>query len=135
MEDSGGLSDGDPGDWVGVLVVLAVKDVHVLVSPSSAVTETCEDVSLDSDWEYVESQSSSFSPKKKRSDVWAVPQGGMSYEGSPVKAPPASRRRMMPPATQQSSHSSIEDMQWQTETGVQGSSWSARERTVTARME
>ena len=41
----------------------------------------------------------------------------------------------MPPTPQQSSSPSIEEMQWQTEMGVQGSSWSAVERTVIARME
>ena len=38
-------------------------------------------------------------------------------------------RRMMPP-TQQSSSMPTEEMQWQTEMEVQGSSWSAREITV-----
>ena len=42
--------------------------------------------------------------------------------------------RMMPPTPQQSSSMPIEEMQWQTELEVQGSSWSARERTVSARM-
>ena len=41
----------------------------------------------------------------------------------------------MPPTPQQSSHSSMEAMQRQTETGVQGSSWTARERSVIANME
>ena len=41
----------------------------------------------------------------------------------------------MPPTPQQSSHSSLEAMQWQTEMEVQGSSWNARERTVIAKME
>ena len=59
----------------------------------------------------------------------------MSCEGSPVKAPPASRRRMMRPTQQQSSHSLIEETQWQTEMEVQGSSWIARRKTVTAKME
>ena len=59
----------------------------------------------------------------------------MSYEGTPVKAPPTSRRRMMPPTPQQSSYSSIEAMQWQTEMEVQGSSWNASERTDIAEME
>ena len=127
-DDLGGLSDGDLGDWVDVLVVLHVTDVHVFVSPpSSVVTETCEGVSLDSDWEFVEPQSSSFS--KKYSFVWAISQEEMRYE------PPASRRRMMPSAPQQSSHSSIEDAQWQTEMEVQGNSWNDHARTVTARME
>ena len=39
----------------------------VLVSPSSVVTEFCDGVSLGSDWEFVEPQSSSSS--KKRSFV------------------------------------------------------------------
>ena len=59
----------------------------------------------------------------------------MSYEGTPVKAPPTSRRRMMPPTPQQSSHSSLEDMRWRTEMETQGSGSNARDRTVTARME
>ena len=37
----------------------------VPVSPSSVVTELFEDVSLDSDWEVVEPQSSSFSKKRE----------------------------------------------------------------------
>ena len=37
--DPGGLSDGDPGDWAGVLVVLAVMDVHVHVSQSSSFSK------------------------------------------------------------------------------------------------
>ena len=42
---------------------------------------------------------------------------------------------MMPPTPQQSSHSLFEGMQWQTEMEPQGSSWTARERGVIARME
>ena len=42
---------------------------------------------------------------------------------------------MMPPTPKQSSHPSIEETQWQTEMEVQGSSWGARDRTVTARRE
>ena len=41
----------------------------------------------------------------------------------------------MPPTPQQSPLSFIEDLQWQTEMEVQGSSWNARERTVIVRME
>ena len=84
------------------------------------------------DCESVEPQSSSFF--KKRSVVW-VENEEMSYEGTPVKATPTSRRRMMLPTPQQSSRSSIEDTQWQTEMEVQRSSRNARERTVIARME
>ena len=39
----------------------------------------------------------------------------MSYEGTPVQAPPSARRRMMPPMPQQSSHSSTDETQWQAE--------------------
>ena len=42
---------------------------------------------------------------------------------------------MMPPTPQQSSHSSTEEMQWQEEMEVQARIWSARERTVIAKME
>ena len=84
----------------GVLVV-----TDVLVSPSSAVAEMNEGVSSDSDWEHVEPQSFSFS--KKRSIVCVENQEDVSYEGTPVKAPPQARR-MMPPTPQQSSYSSIE---------------------------
>ena len=41
---------------------------------------------------------------------------------------------MTPLAPQQSYHPSIEETQWQTEMEVQGSCWSARERTVIARI-
>ena len=67
-DESCGLSD-----WTGVLVVTCV-----LVCPSSAVAEMCEGVSSDSDWEFVEPQSFSFSnsvkPKgeKDRSDTFAA---------------------------------------------------------------
>ena len=121
-DDLCGFSNGDSETLTGVLVVT-----------SSVVAEIWEGVTMDTDWECVEPQSSSFS--KKRSFVWAGSQEEMSYEESPVKAPPVSRRRTMPPTPQQSSYSSIEDMQWQTEMEVQGSSWSARERTVIGRME
>ena len=64
-----------------------------------------EDVSLDSDWEFVEPQP--LPSSKKRSLDWAVSQEEMRYEGSPVKALPTSRRRMMPPTPEQSSQSWI----------------------------
>ena len=57
----------------------------------------------------------------------------MSYDGTPVKAPPNTRRRMMPPTPQQSSLSSFEERQWQAEMEVQESFWSARERMVIAK--
>ena len=80
------------------------------------VPECYEDVSLDSDWAFVEPQSFSFS--KKRSIVGEDNRGEMSYEETPVKAPPNTRRRMMPPMPQQNSHSSTDERQWQAEIEV-----------------
>ena len=122
------LSDCEPGTWTDVSAVLVVTDVSV--SPSSVVTECYEDVSLDSDWEFVEPQSFSFS--QKRSIVLEENRGG--YEGTPVKTLPNTRRRMMPPTPQQSAHSSTDERQWQPEMKVQQSFWSTRERTVIAMM-
>ena len=82
------------------------------------VTECYEDVSVDSDWEFVEPQSCSFS--KKRSIVWEEHREQMSYEGAPVKAPPNTGRRMMPPTPQQRSHSSTDERQWQADKEVFG---------------
>ena len=123
MESCGGVSWGNlfenPNDLSGceletrtdVSVVLVVIDV--LVSPSFVVIECCEDVSLDSDWDFVEPQSFSFS--KKRSIVLEENRGEMSCEGTPVKALPNTERRMMPPTPQQSSHSSMDERQWHAE--------------------
>ena len=63
--------------------------IDVFVSPSSAVAEMCEDVSSDSEKEFVEPQSFSFS--KKRSTVCAESQEEMSYKGAPVKSLPSAR--------------------------------------------
>ena len=101
-DDLEDLSDREPETRTDVFVVLVVIDV--LVSDSSVVSECYEDVSLDSDWEFVGPQSFAFS--KKRSIVWEENRGEMSCEGTPVKAPPNTRRRMMPPTPQQSSPSS-----------------------------
>ena len=70
----------------------------------------------------------------------------MSYEGTPLTAPQASRRKIMPPTPQQSSQSSTEATHWQAEVEDQESGscekefegehrWAARDRTVIARME
>ena len=56
------LSDYDSELRACVSAVLAV--LHVRVSPSSVVTECCGDVSLGSDWQFVEPQSCSFSEKR-----------------------------------------------------------------------
>ena len=93
MEDLGELLDCDPGTRMEGLVVQVV--IHVLVYPSSVATEFSDEVSGESDWELVETQSSSFS--KECSLDWADSQEEVRCEGSPVNAPPPSRRRMMPP--------------------------------------
>ena len=70
----------------------------------------------------------------------------MSYEGTPVKAPSVSKRKIVPLTPQKSLQPSIEAMQLQTEVEDQESGsgemeyegekrWSARDRTVIARME
>ena len=56
----------------------------VLVSPSSVVTDCYEDVSLDSDWEFVEPQS--FSSSKKRLIAWVENHEDMSYERGASKS-------------------------------------------------
>ena len=68
----------------GVLV-----ETDVLVSPSSAVDVMSEALLSDSDREKFEPQPFSFS--RRRSSVVCVEnQENMSFEGTPVKAPPAS---------------------------------------------
>ena len=104
LENPDDLSDCEPETRTNVSAVPVVTDV--VVSLSSVVTECYEDVSLDSDWEFVQPQFFSFS--KKRSIVWEENRGEMSYEGTPAKAPPKTRRRLVPPTPQQSSHSSTD---------------------------
>ena len=111
----------------------------VPVSPSSCVVVMSEALLSDFDWEIVEPQSFSFS--RKRRAVGVENQEKMSYEGTLVNAPAASRRKIMPP--QQSLQSSIEAMQLQTEVEDQESGsyetefegehrWTARDETVGA---
>ena len=90
-----------------VRVVLDMTDVPV--SPSSVVTELCEVSPCCSDWEFVEPQSFSFSGK--RAHCCTDTQEEMRYEGSPVKAPPLSRRRMTPPTPMQNSYASFKGKQ------------------------
>ena len=92
--------------------------------------ECYKDVSLDNDWEFVESQSFSA---QKRSIVWEENRGEMSYEGTPVEALPNTKRRMMPPTPQQTSHSSTGERQWQAEMECK-EVFGVRERTVIAMM-
>ena len=82
-----------------------------------------------SDREFVEPQSFSFS--KKRAHCCTDTQQEMRYEGSPVKAPPLSRRRMTPPTPVQNSYTSFERDQGSYE--EEGRGWNARERTIIAR--
>ena len=64
----------------------------VPVSPSSSVAVMSEALLSDSGWEIVE---------------LGEIQEDMNYDGTPVKAPPTSRRKIMPPTPQQSLQSSI----------------------------
>ena len=72
--------------------------------PSSVVTECLGDVSLDSDWAAV---------------LFFHQEGRLRLDS-----------RMMPPAPQQNSHSSVEKRQWQIE---EDQVWNARDRTAIAR--
>ena len=53
--------------------------------------ESCDDVSVESDWEFVEPPCSFFS--KKRSLDWADLQEKVRYEGSPVKSASALQKK------------------------------------------
>ena len=112
-----------------------------LCLPSSAAVVS-EALLSDSDWETVEPQSFSFS--RKRPVVCAENQEDRRHEGTPVKATPASRRKVVPPTPRQSSHSSIETAQWQAEVEDRESGcrekesegqrrWNPRVRTVNAK--
>ena len=128
LEKPDDLSNCEPENRMDVFVVHDVTDV--LVSPSSVVTEFCDDVSLDPDWEYVEPQSFPFS--QKRAHSWTVTQEEIRYESPPVKARQLSTRRMMPPTPLHNSYSSFfEEEQGHVE--VEDQTWSARDRTVVAR--
>ena len=60
-----------------------------------------------------------------------VTQEEMWFEGPQVKAPPQSRRRMVPPTPVQNSYSSFEEEQGHFE--VEDQMWSARDRTIIAK--
>ena len=124
-----GVGEPSDSDWefVSECGSVAVSGVPVVTevgeTAPSVVTVMCEGVPSDSEWDFVEPQSFSFS--KKRNFACVEGQEDMNYEGTPVKAPLCSKRRMMTPLPQQSSFSSTEE----------GSPWSAQERTAIARME
>ena len=127
MGESDDLSDRE---LVSCELVRVVPDViDVLVSPSSMVTEICEVSPCCSDWEFVEPQSFSFF--RKRAICCADTQEEIRYEGSPVIAPPLSRRRMTPPTPVQKPHAPFEGEQGSYE--EEGRGWNARERTIVAR--
>ena len=88
----------------GVLVVTVVLDSH------SSLVVMSEALLLDSDWEVVEPQSCSFSRKHEAFSVET--QEDMNHDGTPVKAPSTSRRKMMPPTPQESPQPSIEACRW-----------------------
>ena len=118
LDKPNNLSDRESEVW-GV-----VPDVtDVLVSNSCVVTDFCDGFSCCSDWEFVEPPSFSFS--KKRAHYGTVTQEEMRNESSQVKAPPLSRRRMLPPTPLQNSYSSFEEEQEHFE--VEDQIWSARD--------
>ena len=127
MEELEDLSDRE---LVSCELVRMVPDVtDVPVSPSSVVNEVCDVSPCCSYWEFVEPQSFSFS--KKRAHCCADTQEEMRYEGSPVIAPPITRRRMTPPTPMLNSCTSLDGKQGSYE--EEGSGWNARERTIIAR--
>ena len=56
-----------------------------------------------------------FSLSRKRQAFGVESQEDMNYDETPVKAPPASRRKIVPPTPQQNPQPSIEAMQLQME--------------------
>ena len=112
---------------VSLFLVSCVTDVPV--SPSSVVAEFCHLSPCCSDLDFVEPQSFSFS--EQRAHCCRDTQEEMRYEGSPVKAPPLSRRRMTPRTPVQNSYTSFVRDQGRYE--EEGRRWNAKERTVIAR--
>ena len=88
------VGDGEPSDscWelgseCGSVAVSGVPEVpDVGETAPSLVTVMCEGVPSDSEWDFVEPQSFSFS--KKGNFACVENQEDMNYEGTPVKAPP-----------------------------------------------
>ena len=119
LGDSCGLSECVPEVLSGVLDV-----TDVLYCPSSLVVMG-EALLSDSEWKIVELQSFFFSPESVKRSVWRIKKT-KNYDGTPVKAPLASRRKIMPPTPQQSLQPLIEAMQLHTEVEDQESG--SRER-------
>ena len=74
---------------------------------------------------------SPFLSQKKRAHCCTDSQEEVRYEGSPVKAPPTTRRRMTPRTPVQNSYTSFEKEQGSYEVEVRG--WNTIERTIIAR--
>ena len=89
----------------------------------SVVTVVCGGVPSDSEWDFLDPKSFSFS--KKRNFACVEEQQDMNYEGTLVMDLLALKRRMRTQLPQQSSLSSMEE----------GRRWSAQERTAVAKME
>ena len=106
----------------------------VLVSASSTVAVTCEGVSSDSGWEFVEPQSFLFSKKASSLLCGESRTYELSTDAS-KKTPLASRRRMMPALAAASLYPSIEATRWLAVVEDQGIGWNARDRTVIAKLE
>ena len=125
------VGEGEPSDsgWEfgserGSVAVSGVPvETDVGETAPYGVTEMCGGAPSDSESDFVEPQSLSFS--KMRNFVYVEDKEDMNYEETQVKAPPCPKRRMMTPLPQQSPFSSMEE----------GSPWSAQERTAIARME
>ena len=139
LGDSCGLSDCGSEASSGVLVA---TDVRVSASSTGVVMSESFGFGLC----LGSCEAAVFSFSRQRRAVCVENQENMSYEGTPLTAPQASRRKIMPPTLQQSSQSSIEATHWQAEVEDQESGsyekefegehrWAARERTVIARME
>ena len=123
-DDPSGVSDCDSGTGTSVPVVPVVAVVPV--SPSLVVREFCDAFSLCYDWEFVEPQFFSFCAHSR-----TFTKEEIRFEGSQAKAPPLSRRRMMPPTPLRNSYSSFEQKHGHFE--VEDQTRSARDRTVIAR--
>ena len=111
--------------------------VPIVTVPPICVPGDCE-VLFSSDCEVVEPHTLSLS--RKREAFSAVSQEDMNLDGTPVKAPSAFRRRIMPPTQQQRPQpreTEVEDQEFGAcEEECEGEHrWTARDRTTVAKME
>ena len=88
-----------------------VLDVAVFVSYSSVVTEFCDVLSLRSDRAKIRGTSVLFFVPKKRTLCFTSTQQEIRDQGSRVKTPPITRRRMTPPTPLQNPYTSFEKEQ------------------------